>query len=140
MKATELHPLMISFICKKIEQSLYRLGINTTITAETRTDYKGEPFLYFQSQPFPTTPAIFKTIFVKGTADKLFASELRGDWLILPVFLGYQYEHWDGGENGCNLGTMTFRIAKDFPANMVDDPNSLNGPSYYVKAHKGLAI
>lgn len=77
MKATELHPLMISFICKKIEQSLYRLGINTTVTAETRTDYKGEPFLYFQSQPFRMTPAIFKTIFVKGTADKLLQQSIE---------------------------------------------------------------
>lgn len=140
MKATELHPLMINFICKRIEQSLYRIGINTTVTAETRKDYKGEPFLYFQSQPFRTTPAIFKTIFVKGTADKLFAAEHIDNWLLLPIYLDYQYEHWDGGENGCNLGTMTFRVAKDFPADMVDDPKSLNDASYYVKAQKGIGI
>lgn len=139
MNATELHPLIIGYICRKIEQSLYRLGINTTVTAETRKDYAGNPFLYFQSQPFTTTPAIFKTIFVKGAAFKLFETEHGDSWLTLPVTLGYYYEHWEGGENGCNLGTMNFRIAKEYPTEMTNDGNSFNDVSYYVQS-KGLRI
>lgn len=141
MNATELHPVMIKFICKKIEESLLRIGIVTTVKAEVRTRYDGKKYLYFLSQPFQTTPAIFRTLYMDGTCGSMEDDkDTNNTHYVLGVNLHLRWQQWTNGENGTEIGYVWFNISKNPPSDMKDDGKSFADVSYYVKVKRGLTL
>lgn len=56
-------------------------------------------------------PAIFKSIHVEANLN-IHPSDVSGEDDVLDIDVGlcYRYYHWEGGENGCNIGWMKYQI------------------------------
>lgn len=105
MKFSDITPENKLYIVKCIETALRRLCINTRVMLGADKD--DDP--RFESEPIQTTPAMFDTIKVKG------GGEIRDtdnpNLFNLYIEMSYRYEHFDGGSNGANIGTLQFIIS-----------------------------
>lgn len=101
------HKNILSYIAKDIQKTCERLGIYAEFTPK---DEK-----HIVSSDFKMEPAIFKSIHVEADLH-IHPSEVSGedDVLDIDVSLHYRYYHWEGGENGCNIGWMKYQIQQAF--------------------------
>lgn len=97
------HQNILSYIAKDIQKTCERLGIYAEFIL---MDEK-----HIVSSDFKMQPAIFKSIHVEADLH-IYPSEVSGedDVLDIDVSLHYRYYHWEGGENGCNIGWMKYQI------------------------------
>lgn len=97
------HKNILSYIAKDIQKTCERLGIYAEFTPK---DEKR-----IESSDFKMQPAIFKSIHVNADV-RIHKSEVseEDDVLDIDVSLHYRYYHWDGGENGCDIGWIKYQI------------------------------
>lgn len=125
---------VLEYIISEINQSVARLGINTTLSISEDKDYAGKEYLKVTSTPFQTMPVLFKEIKLKG---KISLFEKDNDVKII-VGLEYRYQTFDSGSNGHTLGTFIFVTSKEFWENYDGKrPSSLR---YEIDKVKGLSI
>lgn len=105
MKFSDITPENKLYIVKCIETALRRLCINTRVMLGADKDDNPR----FESEDIQTTPALFKSIKVKGDGE---IRETDNDTIFtLSLGVTYRYEHFDGGSNGANIGTLHFLIS-----------------------------
>lgn len=105
-----MNNLVRTFIENKCKQIVSRLGIDTQFTMS-------EGGFVITSTPFKTMPVIFSKINLFGN---LYYDKQK-EYTDIKVCLNYDYNHFDGGRNGCKLGTITFRVGGGFTPDNIDD-------------------
>lgn len=132
------------YIFEEVKLSLSRLGIMADLQEIRTSDPSkdGHIMYHYVSGPIIHTPMMFRKLVVNCN---IWSKELKEDDLffkasakndVIAVSLEYKYEHFDGGRNGCDIGTMTFFVRKDIPAKFDD----CFGIDFYVRKIKGLEI
>lgn len=109
MKIQDITPKQLQAIEQAMQTSVSRLGIHVTFKAEIRNSLTSYPLISIVSTEFQTFPAMFKSIRIKGEG---YAAE-NGDDLELYFHIGYSYDIFGGGCNGCNIGKCRFIIHPD---------------------------
>ena len=112
MKYSELDNKNVSYIVECIKAVLKRIGVNTRISVNCIINRNGEERIHVESGEVITTPAIFKRIHIEGDG-YIVPDEAHPKCFDLHIPLGYRYEHFDGGFNGVEIGTVKFRIIND---------------------------
>lgn len=104
---------ILDYIVKDVKMQCNRLGINAEFTTETRKNYRGEDYLVIKSTDFQMMPMIFHDIHVEGEVYIETAKEdARYDGI--TIRLGYKWTHFDGGTNGTEIGTLYYRVPKEY--------------------------
>ena len=100
---------VLDFIAKDIQAQCMRLGINAQFSTEVSTNRWGDDVFEIKSTQFNTTPMIFKSIYV-GSQVWICPVEDHANITKITVRLTYQYNLFDGGSNGTDLGTVEYAI------------------------------
>ena len=100
---------VLDFIAKDIQAQCMRLGINAQFSTEVSTNRWGDDVFEIKSTQFNTTPMIFKSIYV-GSRVWICPVEDHANITKITVRLTYQYNLFDGGSNGTDLGTVEYAI------------------------------
>lgn len=125
MKAKEIRQDVLEYIARNIEQSMLRLGIDTKISFSLNKQDK----LHMEGTQFRTMPMLFKSIWLDGN---VWVEEEDGRTK-LGVRIYYSFDLWDGGYNGCLLGTVEYLIIDDIPEKLTD-------LELYITKTRGLGI
>ena len=100
----ELTPELQKEIIYKTELITERLGINATFKIS-----KENGRFKIKSSSFKITPMMFKNVHLCGD---IYLDKQKNGYEI-QINIGYCYEHWDGGINGCALGYIIFKLSGD---------------------------
>lgn len=101
-----------------IQTELLKRGFHTPIVKihEKENQPKTKNFIKFYTEPFQTTPVLFKEITIQEFASGFFEEKIRTAestktyyGLMIQVYV--VYNHFDGGSNGCKL--FDFRATLD---------------------------
>lgn len=111
---------VLDYIAKDVQVQCNRLGINAEFSLETRKDYRNEDYMVIKSTDFQMMPMIFHDIHVEGvvTIEPCAKNDKYDDCIIR---LGYKWNHFDGGSNGCEIGTVHYRINRELSSVVGDD-------------------
>ena len=134
MEATELRTEIKEFILEELQESLMRMGINARLSYKVEKDYRKEDYLTVVSEPFQTTPVVFKKLWIRGTFGCCESDEQK-DKILISVNLDYNWEAYSRGFNGTDLGTMWFAMNKHLP-----DKISKDCVCYYIRKRQGIEI
>ena len=108
MKYSDLTEGMREALTSAISNRLLKLGINTEVSIFAKKIYDGREMIHVETAPFNSTPVIYKRIFVMG--DGFIEPTDREGIYEIAFLLGYRFEYFRGGENGVDIGSITFRI------------------------------
>lgn len=132
------------YILAEVNATLERLGISEPLEEQKEYTRKGEENVRYllESKPIKQMPVMFKRLVVDGSMyqyfpqekDRLFEIAKARD--IIEVCVGYDYNHFGGGHNGCDLGTMIFVVKREIPETLEDYEDM----SFYVRRYQGLEI
>lgn len=111
MKYSDITPAMYNEIVEAIEEKLLKLGICTKITMSASTIYDGREMISIASRPFNTMPVIYKAITINGSG--FIKSTEHENVYELRLSVSYKFDYFSGGENGVDIGIITFRLFKD---------------------------
>ena len=134
MKATELRTEIKEYILGELQTSLMRMGINAQLSLKVEKDYRKEDYLTVVSEPFQTTPVVFKKLWISGTFGCC-ESEEHKDKVLISVNLDYNWEAFSRGTNGTDLGTIWFSMSKELPEEIGKDE-----ACYYIRKRHGLEL
>ena len=93
-------------ISELITTELEKRGIFTNVK-ECKVDLDKQR-ISFETEPFHTTPTIFKEIWVSNFGSFIKYEELN-KYYDITLNLHFSYRYFEGGSNGCNLMNMKFR-------------------------------
>lgn len=104
-------------IAEFIRIELLKRGFVVDVTCEPTKDYK----FRVKTSSFQTVPVLFQKVWIESWSVHCEEKENgKGDiYMEYYVSLHVCYEHFDGGRNGCNLFSMTFRKFDDYDRVMV---------------------
>ena len=93
-------------ISEIIRLELLKRGFNVNVNCTE----KGKSFKV-KSSSFQTIPVLFKDIFIESNSVYIEEKENSNGvkYKEYHIKIGVRYEHFDGGENGCNLFTILLR-------------------------------
>lgn len=106
-----LSALALEKIQEKIQIELLKRGFMAQIKVEVNSRYKHVNVL---SEPFQTTPVIFKSIIIDnfgGSIKKVEETLNNSIEVWIPIHISY--EHFDLGTNGCALFSFTCTVVGD---------------------------
>ena len=113
-----------------IREKLMKLGIHANaINFSTSTSYDGKEIIMVKTSEIQTIPTIYKSVHVEGNGSISGLPRERKQVFELAIFLSYRFQVFGGGENGVNIGAITFRFF-----------SSDNGESYKLLGCLGLNI
>lgn len=107
----ELKPETITYIQDCAKAILARMSVCANVHLSSYNSL-GVEYVKLESEPFNTTPSMFKKVWVVGHG-QIKGETMRDGYFNLVFTLGYRYEYYDGGENGANIGHIDFRIIND---------------------------
>ena len=121
------HKNILSYIAKDIQKTCERLGIYAEFTP------KSEKLI--ESSDFKVQPSIFESIHIE--VNLYLETDEDDDTIDITACLRYRYTHWDGGENGCSLGSMEYHMLK---SNYNNDRAYLDSSLCLIEKSRGLTI
>lgn len=99
-------------IINATKDSLSKLGIHTQVRLSARmTRHNGE-YIRIDTEPFQTTPVIYKSVSVYGEGYIVLCDEIENAF-DLYINLNYGFKYFEGGSNGVEIGQLRFRIFSD---------------------------
>jgi hypothetical protein len=109
-----LCPETLELIKEAISVNLIKRGFHAPIELTGGMDRRGFEYkLALTSEPFQTTPVLFKEIRISdfGSWVKSDTTDAESEGLLnVGVRVHVSYEHFDGGRNGCELFTFTCQV------------------------------
>lgn len=95
-----------------INLELLKRGFLNISFEELSYDYQTKrQKLTLNSEPFQTTPVIFKEIRVVNFGGRINELEINGNHLLeIAIPINVKYDHFDNGSNSCELFTITLRV------------------------------
>lgn len=133
MKAIDLREEVKCYILNEIRSSLMRLGINAPLSLVVSKDYRGNNYLTIESAKFQTMPVMFKEVMITGTINA--DDESKEDGILVNVSLDYRFKHFNGGNNGAELGRIVFFVEKELPKVMTEERCRM-----YIQKVQGIEI
>ena len=137
----EIRRDVIDYIISEVNLTLSRLGVNGTLK-EVKDPKSKLARLYYETEPIPHTPAMFRKLIVTATLltphmpENSIYYKASQAFDLISVDLDYRYESFDKGTNGSSIGTILFGISHNIPT-VIDD---CLGIDLYVRKIKGLEI
>ena len=130
----KLNADILDYITNDIQQTCRRLGVNAEFFTKNEKDYRGDEYSIVKSAYFQMMPMIFKDIHVEG---ELYMRDMPNNDEYYEVWarLDYKYTHFNGGTNGCELGTVVYRVRKDY-----DGKDKIFGIETYVEKVRSIEI
>ena len=95
-----------------INLELLKRGFPNICLEELSYDYETKKQkLVVSSEPFQTTPVIFKEIRIQNFGGRITELEINGKQLLeIVIPINVRYDHFDSGSNSCELFTITLRV------------------------------
>ena len=102
-------------IKNRIQDELTKRGIfaKIAILEEKPTNSTSRHLIELQTECFQTTPVIFKRLRVSNFGTCVNKSETIEDCHEVWISVNYEYEHFDGGSNGCLLFNFYCDVYKE---------------------------
>jgi len=134
------------YILSRVNETLARLGVSEKVveTNEWEDKYRDKLHYNFESAPIKQMPMMFKRLVVSGHLvsvetkedDRFFKVSQQND-IVVAVF-GYEYNHFGGGSNGCDIGRMVFAVSKDLPKSFESEMGDV--ADVYIRKLEGVTI
>lgn len=98
----------IKVMCDSLKTTFLRMGVNVDFEISEKMIYDGSLLIKAISTPFNTMPVMFREVRVECEG-RLHKNEENGSYE-MDMRCYYRYCLFDGGTNGCNIGTAHFTI------------------------------
>jgi hypothetical protein len=99
-------------IINATKNSLSKLGIHTEVNLSARMTRHNNEYIRIDTNPFQTTPVIYKSVFVFGESYVVPCDEIENSFDLF-INLDYGFKYFKGGSNGVEIGQLRFRIFSD---------------------------
>lgn len=111
MKYSEMQEENKQVIVRIVEQCLQRLGVFAKIQVTTK-EIRGKEYVEVRSEPFQTSPVIYRKVFVYGSGTIVQDSKDEGVYH-LSISLSYGFKYFSGSENGVDIGNVMMKILRN---------------------------
>lgn len=110
----EIEQIVLDYILEDVNKTLERLGISEKVTIANSEAWSNRMAYFLESKPIKVTPMIYRETKMDG---KIY--DMEAEWgkglcpdrgRIIVADVGYQFQYFDGGSNGVDLGTAYYAI------------------------------
>ena len=111
MKISDFTEEMKGEIIKAAKRSLIMVGVTADVHLDCKNT-RGTEYLKLDTDKFNTTPVIYESVSIGGSAGLEKVDKLEGVY-DFNFYLDYRFETFSGGYNGTPLGVLHFRVFEE---------------------------